>query len=132
MNIDHVTLRTADLEQTRAFLEAVLDLKVGYRPAFSFPGYWLYEGDDPIVHLIPGEDRTVGRDAEAIDHAGFRLDDYDGTRTKLDALAIRYQTMDLADLNERRLFIRTPGGILLELVFVRVLRNSGNHLPTPT
>jgi catechol 2,3-dioxygenase-like lactoylglutathione lyase family enzyme len=117
MNIDHVTLRTANLEQTRAFLEAVLGLKAGYRPAFSFPGYWLYEGDDPIVHLIPGEGRTVGRDAEAIDHAGFRLDDYDGTRTKLDALGIHYQTMDLADLNERRLFIHTPGGILLELVF---------------
>ena len=117
MNIDHVTLRTADLEQTRDFLEAVLGLKVGYRPAFSFPGYWLYEGDDPIVHLIPGTGRTVGPEAEAIDHAGFRLDDYDGTRTKLDALKIRYQTMDLSDLNERRLFIRTPGGILLELVF---------------
>lgn len=117
MHIDHVTLRTADLEQTRVFLEAVLGLKAGYRPAFSFPGYWLYEGDDPIVHLIPGEGRTVGRDAEAIDHAGFRMDDYDGTRTKLDALGIRYQTMDLADLDERRLFIHTPGGILLELVF---------------
>lgn len=117
MNIDHVTLRTADLEETRDFLEAVLGLKVGYRPAFPFPGYWLYEGDDPIVHLIPGAGRTVGLEAEVIDHAGFRLDDYDGTRAKLDALAIRYQTMDLADLNERRLFIRTPGGILLELVF---------------
>jgi catechol 2,3-dioxygenase-like lactoylglutathione lyase family enzyme len=117
MNIDHVTLRTADLEGTRAFLETVLGLKVGYRPAFSFPGYWLYEGDAPIVHLIPGGGRTVDRDAETIDHAGFRLDDYDGTRTKLDALAIRYQTMDLSNLNERRLFIRTPSGILLELVF---------------
>ena len=117
MNIDHVTLRTADLEETRDFLEAVLGLKAGYRPAFSFPGYWLYQGDDPIVHLIPGGGRTVGLEAEVIDHAGFRLDDYDGTRTKLDTLKIRYQTMDLADLNERRLFIRTPGGILLELVF---------------
>jgi catechol 2,3-dioxygenase-like lactoylglutathione lyase family enzyme len=39
MNLDHVTLRTADLEGTRSFLESVLDLKPGYRPAFSFPGY---------------------------------------------------------------------------------------------
>jgi hypothetical protein len=52
-----------------------------------------------------------------IDHAGFRLEDYRGTREKLDRLAIRYQTMDLPDLDERRLFIHTPGGILLELVF---------------
>ncbi|KQV80041.1 VOC family protein [Rhizobium sp. Root1220] len=117
MKIDHVTLRTADLEATRQFLEAVLGLKPGHRPAFSFPGYWLYEGDDPIVHLIPGGGRMTGHDAEIIDHAGFRLHDYHGTRTRLEARGIGYSTMDLPDLGERRLFVRTPGGILLELVF---------------
>ncbi len=117
MNIDHVTLRTADLEATRTFLETVLGLTVGYRPPFPFPGYWLYEGDEPIVHLIPGGGRMVGRDAETIDHAGFRLSDYAGSREKLETLGIRYSTMDLPDLGERRLFVHTPGGILLELVF---------------
>jgi hypothetical protein len=38
-------------------------------------------------------------------------------RSKLDQLGIRYSTMDLADLGERRLFFRTPGGPLLEAVF---------------
>ena len=38
-------------------------------------------------------------------------------REKLDALDIHYSTMDLPELNERRLFVRTPTGILLELVF---------------
>ena len=33
MNLDHVTLRTADLEGTRSFLERVLDLK----PAIGLP-----------------------------------------------------------------------------------------------
>jgi catechol 2,3-dioxygenase-like lactoylglutathione lyase family enzyme len=117
MMLDHITLRTADLEGTRAFLEAVLDLKPGYRPAFAFPGYWLYAGDDPLVHLIPGRGGPAERYGETIDHAGFRLKDYAGHRRKLDALGINYSTMDLAELGERRLFIHTPGGILLELVF---------------
>jgi catechol 2,3-dioxygenase-like lactoylglutathione lyase family enzyme len=117
MTLDHVTLRTADLEGTRAFLEATLDLKVGYRPAFSFPGYWLYAGDEPIVHLLPGRAGPVDRHGETIDHVGFRLDDYDGKRRKLDELGIDYSTMELAELGERRLFIKTPNGILLELVF---------------
>ena len=117
MMLDHVTLRTADLEGTRAFLEATLDLKVGYRPAFSFPGYWLYAGDEPIVHLLPGRAGPVDRHGETIDHVGFRLDDYDGKRRKLDELGIDYSTMELAELGERRLFIKTPNGILLELVF---------------
>ena len=117
MNIDHVTFRTSDLDGTRGFLETVLGVKVGYRPPFSFPGYWLYEGADPVIHLIPGGGTLPARDAEVVDHAGFRMEDYEGTRGKLDRLGIRYQTMDLPDLHERRLFIHTPGGILMELVF---------------
>lgn len=117
MQLDHVTLRTADLEGTRQFLQDLLGLTVGYRPDFGFAGYWLYSRDGPIVHLIPGGGRAVGRDAETIDHIGFRLEGYEAFRQKLDRNEIPYSTMDLAELGERRLFVRTPGAILLELVF---------------
>lgn len=115
--LDHVTLRTHDLETTRIFFETVLDLKPGYRPGFSFPGYWLYAGADPVVHLIPGNGGLVDQSGETIDHVAFRLDGYETMRGKLDELQIKYSRMDLAELGERRLFIRTPTGILLELVF---------------
>jgi catechol 2,3-dioxygenase-like lactoylglutathione lyase family enzyme len=115
--LDHATLRTHDLEGTRAFLETVLDLKPGYRPTFSFPGYWLYANDEPIVHLIPGHGGSVDRSGETIDHVAFRLADHDGMRSRLDGLGISYSRMELPELGERRLFVRTPTGILLELVF---------------
>jgi catechol 2,3-dioxygenase-like lactoylglutathione lyase family enzyme len=115
--LDHATLRTADLEGTRAFLEAVLGLKPGYRPAFAFPGYWLYADGEPIVHLVPGHGGPVERYGETIDHVAFRIADYDACRSRLDALGIGYSRMALPELHERRLFIHTPGGILLELVF---------------
>jgi hypothetical protein len=38
-------------------------------------------------------------------------------RRKLDGLGIPYSRMELPELGERRLFIRTPTRILLELVF---------------
>ncbi|CUW96673.1 MULTISPECIES: VOC family protein [Rhizobium/Agrobacterium group] len=117
MQLDHVTLRTADLEETRHFLQDLLGLTVGFRPDFSFPGYWLYRGDEPIVHLIPGGGAAVSRDAEVIDHVGFRLEGYGAFRRRLDETGIRYSTMDLPELGEQRLFVRTPGDILLELVF---------------
>ncbi|KRB62628.1 glyoxalase [Rhizobium sp. Root708] len=117
MEIDHVTLRTADLEGTRTFLEALLGLEPGFRPDFPFPGYWLYRDRDPIVHLIPGGGSPVDRAAETIDHVAFRLDGYDAFRARLDTASIAYSTMDLPELGERRLFVRTPGGILIELVF---------------
>jgi catechol 2,3-dioxygenase-like lactoylglutathione lyase family enzyme len=115
--LDHVTLRTNDLEGTRAFLEAVLDLRPGDRPAFSFPGYWLYADGEPVVHLIPGHGGPVDRTGETIDHVGFRLADHDGMRRRLDGLGIPYSRMELPELGERRLFIRTSTKILLELVF---------------
>lgn len=117
MQLDHVTLRTGDLEGTRQFLQNLLDLTVGFRPNFSFPGYWLYRGDESIVHLIPGGGAPVGRHAETIDHVGFRLEGYGAFRGRLDATGVPYSTMDLPELGEQRLFVRTPGGILLELVF---------------
>jgi hypothetical protein len=42
---------------------------------------------------------------------------HDGMRRKLDDLGIPYSRMELPELGERRLFIRTPTKILLELVF---------------
>lgn len=115
--LDHATLRTRDLEATRAFFETVLDLRAGYRPPFPFPGYWLYDGSEPVVHLIPGAGGPVDRRGEAIDHVGFRLAGFDGYRRKLDALGVAYSTMELPELRERRLFLYTPTGILIELVF---------------
>lgn len=115
--LDHATLRTHDLEGTRTFFEKVLGLESGYRPAFSFPGYWLYAEGEPVVHLIPGVGGPVDRRGETIDHVGFRLDGYDRYRRKLDVLGIAYSTMELPELGESRLFIHTPTGILVELVF---------------
>ena len=86
--LDHVRLRTKDLEGAKAFFETVLGLEVGYRAAFAFPGYWLYAGGRPIVHLIPGEGGPVDRAGETIDHVAFRLNDHEGMRRKLDRLSI--------------------------------------------
>ena len=115
--LDHVTLRTHDLEGTRAFFEAVLGLEPGYRPRFSFPGYWLYADGEPIVHLIPGHGGRAAQTDETIDHVAFRLADHEGMRRRLEGLSIAYSRMELPELGERRLFIRTPTGILVELVF---------------
>jgi catechol 2,3-dioxygenase-like lactoylglutathione lyase family enzyme len=86
--LDHVTLRTRDLEGAKASFETVLGLEAGYRPVFPFPGYWLYAAGQPIVHLIPGQGDPVDRSGETIDHVAFRLDDREAMRQKLDRLSI--------------------------------------------
>lgn len=123
MHIDHTTLRTDHLEETRDFFIQVFGLTEGPRPeaiASAIPGHWLYWKDAPIVHLIPASihhDRSGHAAAEAIDHTAFFMDDYEGFKKKLTSLGIRFSTMDLPEIGERRIFLRTPAGILLETVF---------------
>jgi glyoxylase I family protein len=119
MKLDHVTIRTRDLQAARSFFLKVFDLEEGERPLAiqRIPGHWLYSDDHPLVHIIGSQGYGNDRSAEAIDHVGFQMQGYAEFRNKLDLLGIRYSTMDLADLGERRLFFRAPGGPLLEAVF---------------
>lgn len=86
------------------------------RARLRFPAYWLYDGAEPIVHLIPDRGGAVDRSGETIDHV-FGIDDYEGLRRRLDNLAIVFSTTELPELKKRRLLIRTPAGVLLELVY---------------
>ena len=120
MKLDHVTIRTRDLQAARSFFLSVFDLREGERPLAiqrRIPGHWLYSEGHPLVHIIGSQRSGFDRSAEAIDHVGLRMEGYAEFRNKLDQLGIRYSTMDLADLQERRLFFRAPGGPLLEAVF---------------
>lgn len=123
MHIDHTTLRTDHLEETRDFFIRVFDLVEGSRPAAianAIPGYWLYWKESPLVHIIPSSfyhDRERNAPAEAIDHTAFYMEDYDGFKQRLMDLKIAFSQMDLPDIGERRIFLRTPRGVLLETVF---------------
>jgi glyoxylase I family protein len=119
MHLDHVTIRTRDLEATRSFFLTVFDLEEGERPLAirHIPGHWLYAEGRPLVHIIGSHGSGIDRSAEAIDHVGLRMEGYSDFRKKLDHLGIPYSTMDLADIQERRLFFHVPGGPLLEAVF---------------
>ena len=51
-SLNHYTIKVRDLERTKDFYQDIVGLKVGDRPPLPFPGYWLYCGDVPTVHLI--------------------------------------------------------------------------------
>jgi catechol 2,3-dioxygenase-like lactoylglutathione lyase family enzyme len=52
MSLNHYTILARDLEATKNFYTDVVGLSVGDRPPLGFPGYWLYCGGTPTVHLI--------------------------------------------------------------------------------
>lgn len=50
--LDHVNIRTANLDAMIAWYDDVLGMPAGPRANFDFPGAWLYAGDFPVVHLV--------------------------------------------------------------------------------
>ena len=69
--LNHFTIRTADLERTKAFYCDILGLPEGYRPPLGFPGYWLYCGDVPTVHLIGPRENEAGQPPRAASPTGL-------------------------------------------------------------
>src|SRR6266699_557344 len=70
MNLDHVTIRTRDLQAARDFFLKVFDLREGERPLAiqrRIPGHWLYSEGHPLVHIIGLQGHGSDRAAEAID-----------------------------------------------------------------
>lgn len=118
--LNHVTVRTKEMERTRDFYVNVLGMNVGFRPNLGFPSYWLYVGKTPVVHLVP-ESAGIGAgpsdDTGNFDHVAFLADDYDATCARLRALGLEFRANDVPAARLRQLFLTDPNRIMIELNF---------------
>jgi catechol 2,3-dioxygenase-like lactoylglutathione lyase family enzyme len=113
--LDHINIRTADLDGTRSFFCDLLGLSVGWRPAFSFPGFWLYSGEQAVVHIVGVEAPFPGSKGAALDHAAFTVDDFEAAKARLDAAGVSYRETATPEGGTRQLFFSDPNGVVIEL-----------------
>ena len=127
--LEHFTVRCTDLERTRDFYSEIIGLRVGPRPAFDFAGYWLYLGDQPVVHLVHEDEREDGRsqgagqNTGALDHIAFRAQDLAGTRALLRAKGLDFKEAPVPGRPVHQVFVRDPDGVLIELNFRGIKQN---------
>jgi len=69
--LDHVNVRTANLERLVRFYEDVLGLRSGERPPLGFPGAWIYAGDRPVIHLVGVAEQPTPEGALRLEHFAF-------------------------------------------------------------
>ncbi|MGI9387844.1 MAG: VOC family protein [Methyloligellaceae bacterium] len=69
--LDHVNVRTSNLEEMTAWYERVLGMKNGARPSFNFGGAWLYCNGSPFVHLIEVESEPAAGTDLKLEHFAF-------------------------------------------------------------
>jgi catechol 2,3-dioxygenase-like lactoylglutathione lyase family enzyme len=124
-SLNHYTIRVRDLEQTKDFYQDVVGLKVGDRPPLPFPGYWLYCGDVPTVHLIGhrAEDQPIADGVAApaptgrLDHIAFSCNGLKEMRSNLQSRSIKFDERVLPRMNMTQLFYLDPDGISVECNF---------------
>ena len=114
----HVNIRCAHLDRARDFYVLALGLRVGDRPPFPSSGYWLYLGEQPVVHLVQlgtGEVRDAG--SGRVDHVAFRGVDLDRTREMLRSAGIAFRETVVPRDNTIQILIHDPDGLKIELNF---------------
>ena len=55
IQLEHYLVLTDDLDGTRDFYAKALGMRIGPRPPLGFPGYWLYLGEVPCIHIAEWE-----------------------------------------------------------------------------
>ena len=129
-SLDHCSIRTAKLKETRDFFVETLGLKDGERPDFPFPGAWLYIGGAAVIHLIgvdpddpSGLQEYVGGETRAeflqgsgaFDHIAFRANDSSVLIERLEKADYAYRERQVPNMDLFQIFVEDPNGITIEL-----------------
>lgn len=122
LTLNHYTIRTTDIDACRNFYANVLGLTEGPRPAFHFPGAWMYRGDhgdfaNAVVHIISVDQQTTDglQGTGAIDHIAFNAEGLAAMLAHLDESAVLFQERTVPGIGLHQLFLLDPQGIMVEL-----------------
>lgn len=117
----HYNLRAdrATLDVLRDFYVDVVGLRVGPRPPFSSFGYWLYVGEQAVLHLSEAgpHERRMPHTSGTFDHVAFESVDLRGFEAHLSARGIDFQRAHVPLLDLWQLFFLDPAGNGVELNF---------------
>jgi len=129
LRLEHYLVLSDDIDATRDFYCDVLGMREGFRPKLGFPGYWLYVGDVPSIHIAEWESYAVwtkevgipissrAKSTGAVDHIAFNASGFNETRARLQARGIEINENLLDEIGLRQLFIYDPNGVPIELNF---------------
>ena len=125
--LEHYLVLTDDMEATRDFYVQALGMHVGFRPPLAFPGYWVYVGDTPCIHIAEWKSYTAHSNEKGIevstradgtgpvDHIAFNAHDYDEVVGRLERCGVKARRNDQPGGLLRQLFLQDPNGVKIEI-----------------
>ncbi|HWG71245.1 MAG TPA: VOC family protein [Steroidobacteraceae bacterium] len=125
--LEHYLVLTGDLDATRNFYRDALGLREGPRPSLGFPGYWMYVGEVPCIHIAEWHTYRAHSTAAGIsvsspapgtgplDHIAFNATDLAGVRARLSACGVAYSVNEVPSAALTQLFLNDPNGVKVEI-----------------
>ena len=115
--LDHVNVRTANLDQMVAWYCDRLGMTSGKRPNFPFPGAWLYSGEDAALHLIGVEGETPHSGDLQLEHFAFRATGFEMLKSRLAAAGERCEVRPVPDAGVVQINCWDPDGNHIHIDF---------------
>ncbi len=116
--LDHVNIRTANLEAMTDFYRRVLRLEPGQRPLFSFNGAWLYLGDQAVLHLVEVRAPPAANEP-GIEHFAFRASGLEEFVLRLKAASVPYRRATVPGTGLEQVHFQDPDGNHIEVGFLQ-------------
>ncbi|KAB0496555.1 VOC family protein [Pseudomonas vancouverensis] len=117
LRMDHFTVVSDQLEATRDFYSRILGLIEGPRPPFPVPGYWLYAGDQPVLHVVGVSEMPQPRRG-ALDHMAFHAQGLQKVWAHLEHHGVHFKVIRAPGTPRTwQLFMQDPNGVEVELDF---------------
>jgi len=125
--LEHYLVLTDDMEATRDFYVQALGMQLGFRPPLAFPGYWVYVGDTPCIHIAEWKSYTAHSNQKGIevstradgtgpvDHIAFNAHDYDEVVGRLERYGVKARRNEQPGGLLRQLFLQDPNGVKIEI-----------------
>jgi catechol 2,3-dioxygenase-like lactoylglutathione lyase family enzyme len=116
--LDHINVRTRNLDAMIAWYERILGMASGKRPSFSFPGAWMYVDDKPYLHLV-GVDRALPahQDDLRLEHFALSATGLDDFLGHLKSEEVDYKLAKVPDFPIVQVNIWDPDGNHIHIDF---------------
>ena len=125
MAITHIAhynfrLPRALLDVVRDFYVDVVGLSLGERPAFQSIGYWLYAGEQDVLHLTEeaADDQLVAGSYLTFDHVALACTDWPTYEARLNVHGVAFIIDRVPGCGVLQVFFRDPVGNGVELIFL--------------
>jgi len=116
--VDHfnIVIAQSQAEETLRFYREVLGLKEGFRPDFGRPGWWLYAGEHPVLHISLREVEPTQGPTGSFDHIALNATDWPEMKARLERNNVAWREQRVAgNAAALQVFFTDCNGLTIEL-----------------